>query len=209
MKIILNGYKGKMGKIVYDYLCNKGYEIEGFDLEHPISKDVEFDIAIDFSSLSGAISLFNICIEKKKPLVIGTTGFSPVIIEEIKNKALEAKIPIYLISNFSLSMCGVFSLLKRLSSLFENVKIEETHHLSKKDFPSGTTLKLLSVCDPSLRKEIKIKRINDFVFIHEITLSSKYEELVIKHKIKNKICYAIGVEQAIHHLDFVGVKEEL
>ena len=70
-------------------------------------------------------------------------------------------------------------------------------------------MKLLSVCDPSLRKEIKIKRINDFVFIHEITLSSKYEELVIKHKIKNKICYAIGVEQAIHHLDFVGVKEEL
>ena len=106
-------------------------------------------------------------------------------------------------------MCGVFSVLKRLSSLYENVKIEETHHLSKKDFPSGTTLKLLSVCDPSLRKEIKIKRINDFVFIHEITLSSKYEELVIKHKIKNKICYAIGVEQAIHHLDFVGVKEEL
>ena len=209
MKIILNGYKSKMGKIVYDYLCNKGYEIEGFDLEHPISKDVEFDIAIDFSSLSGAISLFNICIEKKKPLVIGTTGFSPVIIEEIKNKALEAKIPVYLISNFSLSMCGVFSVLKRLSSLFENVKIEETHHLSRKDFPSGTTLKLLSVCDPSLRKEIKIKRINDFVFIHEITLSSKYEELVIKHKIKNKICYAIGVEQAIHHLDFVGVKEEL
>ena len=158
MKIILNGYKGKMGKIVYDYLCNKGYDIEGFDLEHPISKDVEFDIAIDFSSLSGAISLFNICIEKKKPLVIGTTGFSPVIIEEIKNKALEAKIPVYLISNFSLSMCGVFSVLKRLSSLYENVK---------------------------------------------------YEELVIKHKIKNKICYAIGVEQAIHHLDFVGVKEEL
>ena len=209
MKIILNGYKGKMGKIVYDYLYNKGYEIEGFDLEHPISKDVEFDIAIDFSSLSGAISLFNICIEKKKPLVIGTTGFSPVIIEEIKNKALEAKIPVYLISNFSLSMCGVFSVLKRLSSLYENVKIEETHHLSKKDFPSGTTLKLLNVCDPSLGKEIKIKRINDFVFIHEITLSSKYEELVIKHKIKNKICYAIGVEQAIHHLDFVGVKEEL
>ena len=60
MKIILKGYKGKMGKIVYDYLCNKGYEIEGFDLEHPISKDVEFDIAIDFSSLSVKPSYFSL-----------------------------------------------------------------------------------------------------------------------------------------------------
>ena len=209
MKIILNGYKGRIGSVIYDYLYNKKYDIEGFDLDKPITDQTEFDIAIDFSSPAGALKLFYLCLEKNKPLIIGTTGFSTNTINEMKSLALERKIPIYLVSNFSLSMCGIFSLLKRLSNLYESVKIEETHHISKKDIPSGTTLKLLSVCDKSLARTIKVNRGNTFTYIHEITLTSKDEELIIRHRIKNKLCYALGVEYAMHHLGFIGVREEI
>jgi 4-hydroxy-tetrahydrodipicolinate reductase len=73
-------------------------------------------------------------------LVIGTTGFKPEDVAEMKQLADTNKIGIILASNFALGAVLMMYFAKLAAKYMDYVEIIELHHDQKADAPSGTAL---------------------------------------------------------------------
>ena len=163
--IAINGFFGKMGQAILlesqdlksckvTIGCDQKELVEKKSIDNIIlttdlSKHVkDFDVVIDFSLPEPSLNIARICSELKKPLVIGTTGFSKSDLDMIVDYS--NKIPILIAPNMSIGVNASFNAITILSRLLPNYKvhIEETHHKNKVDSPSGTALKFANiVCD--------------------------------------------------------------
>ncbi len=113
-------------------------------LEPALSRPV--DVAIDFSSPAAALDLAQVCVERKIPLVVGTTGLEPEQRARLLGSA--SAIPMLVASNFSKAVNLLFHLAgdaARVLGDSADIEIVERHHHFKKDAPSGTALRLAEV----------------------------------------------------------------
>ncbi len=160
VRVALIGAAGRMGKAIQEVLLKSpgatlsAAVVEGSDpmkgkpvafgegvyissLEEAISRS---DVGIDFSEVSSALLTIRDFSRSRRPLVIGTTGFSSQDKEEILKAG--AYIPLILSPNMSLGIHLLSYLIeiaaKKLPSF--DAEIVETHHRMKKDAPSGTAL---------------------------------------------------------------------
>ena len=76
MNILLVGY-GKMGKIIERIALERGHTIaEKIDIDNQQDLEtVKADVAIEFSHPDAAFNNIKRCIERKLPVVCGTTGW--------------------------------------------------------------------------------------------------------------------------------------
>jgi len=157
MKIGIAGCTGRMGQmLVKEILATPDLYLAGGvtrDKENlptnvPILIDDEdlfavSDIVIDFTAPDASVRHARVAASTRKPLVIGTTGFSESQMAEIKEAANIT--PILYTPNASLGVNLMMSLVKKVaSSLGPDFAIEilEAHHNKKVDAPSGTALAL-------------------------------------------------------------------
>lgn len=101
------------------------------------------DVIIDFSTPLVTLDLCNQNINLRKPLVIGTTGFSDV--ELLKLDDLATEMPILWSSNMSMGVNIVADIVQKLGNKLDetwDIEIVEEHHNKKVDSPSGTALLL-------------------------------------------------------------------
>ena len=100
------------------------------------------DVAIDFTLPEGTLRLLAAAVERKVPLVIGTTGFSPE--ERARLEDAARTIPIVWAANFSLGINVMLDLVAELAARLReyHAEIVELHHAAKVDAPSGTALRL-------------------------------------------------------------------
>ena len=97
LKIINSGCNGKMGQVV-QAMCAADPEVTivaGFGthqtaLEYPVFTNPtnftgDADVVIDFSSPKALDGLLSFCLERKLPVVIATTGFSPEQLAQIED----------------------------------------------------------------------------------------------------------------------------
>ncbi|MET3930434.1 4-hydroxy-tetrahydrodipicolinate reductase [Lysobacter sp. OAE881] len=101
-----------------------------------------FDVAIDFSLPHGFDPVLALCEERGAALVSGTTG-----LEAPQLSALESasqRIPLLWAANFSLGVAILSELVERAAQALPgwDCDIVESHHVHKKDAPSGTALAL-------------------------------------------------------------------
>lgn len=103
------------------------------------------DAAIDFSSPEGCIQALEICVERKIPLVIASTGLTNEQISKIKEAS--ASLPICYAPNMSVAVNLTMKLVEYAARALKDVaggadvEIIERHHRFKEDSPSGTALK--------------------------------------------------------------------
>ena len=101
------------------------------------------DVLIDFTRPEGTLTHVAACRKSKRAMVIGTTGFAPAGLEEIRKAARD--IPIMMAPNMSVGVNVMMKIVetasKALGSDFD-VEVFEIHHKLKVDAPSGTALKL-------------------------------------------------------------------
>src|SRR5712692_1441227 len=101
------------------------------------------DVVIDFTAASASLAHARICAEKKVPMVIGSTGFTPETKAEVAEFA--RRIPVVMSPNMSVGVNLIIKMAGQLArSLGDgfDVEIVEAHHRMKKDAPSGTALRL-------------------------------------------------------------------
>ena len=101
------------------------------------------DVAIDFTLHTAVPAKARLAAELGKPMVIGTTGLDDS--ETAAVRAAAAKVPIVWAPNMSLGVNLLFALVSKAAAVLGPdylVEIEETHHVHKKDAPSGTALRL-------------------------------------------------------------------
>lgn len=169
MKIGICGICGRMGIAIMNNAIEKGYSVETA-IDNPSSPnfgkpagvfinrdDVKAlvtsidnadlsntDVVIDFSSPTATMLLLDKCVKEKKPLVIGTTGFTDDQKKIISEKA--QIIPVLHSPNMSMGVNLLFKLTEIAAQALDtsyDVEIFEAHHRFKKDAPSGTAKRLV------------------------------------------------------------------
>jgi 4-hydroxy-tetrahydrodipicolinate reductase len=152
------------------------------------------DITIDFSTPEGTIK----AIELGKPLVCGTTGLSKKHFD--KMEALSKTVPVLYSPNFSIGVCLLFQIAEAFSEKikrFGKISIDETHHTSKRDAPSGTALRLGTLLDA---KDIESNRKGETVGIHQLNVLLGDDQLILRHEAHSRAAFAKGAIAAAKFL---------
>jgi len=157
------------------------------------------DCAIDFTLPCPTIEHLKYCLKSRIPMVIGTTGFSAAQERYIKESS--KKIAIVFSPNMSIGVNVLFSLIKEASRVLAGdflIKVDETHHVHKKDSPSGTAKMITRIIKETSGKNIPVKafRKGEVVGNHGITYESDFETLEIRHDAKSRDVFAAGALKA-------------
>ena len=219
MKIVLNGAKGRMGRIVDEAAAAGGHSVvarvdfgyaEGEGLRTLAEYQGPADVVIDFSNHAATAQVTEYCVKRGLPVVIATTGQTR---DELALIDAAAKaVPVFLSANMSLGVALLADLAKKAASVFPQAEIEiiERHHDQKLDVPSGTAL-LLARRIQEARPETEILvgrhengkrpkneigihslRYGNEVGTHEIIISTGSETVTLKHEAENRSLFAQG-----------------
>lgn len=196
MKIALVGY-GKMGKAIEQLAIDRGHVISHkFTSQNPITKEKlkDIDVAIDFSLPNVAFDNISTLLNEGIAVVSGTTGWLQQL-NEVRNIALNKQTAFIHATNFSVGVNLFFELNKKLAELMKNqndyfCSIEETHHTTKIDAPSGTAITLNEQLNQLI--EIQSFRKTDAIGTHNVKYTSKIDSIEITHEAKNRKGFASG-----------------
>jgi 4-hydroxy-tetrahydrodipicolinate reductase len=166
------------------------------------------DVAIDFTSHEATEQHLQLALNSKKALVIGTTGHNLKQKKSIEDAS--QNIPILYSANFSFGIALCLEAVTRFGQALKRtctIDIFETHHIHKKDTPSGTALTLaqalgkertirLSHQSPSVscKDEIVIHSIRsgETVGEHLIVFEWGQERIELKHTAHSRDAFAEG-----------------
>ena len=164
-----------------------------------INSIMDCDVVVDFSRPESSMSMVKKCIENKKPIVIGTTGFNDEQLQIIKEAS--QNIPVLLSYNMSK---GIFFLKESIKDFlltnqhnFECV-IHEVHHTEKVDSPSGTAIELEKTINNNDTNKIissiriESKRVFGVNGIHEVRFFNNNDSVVFKHEALSRNIFSEG-----------------
>ena len=204
MKLGISGITGKTGSVIFRLAQNDpsftsiiGFARSSFQSSEASCADsldhlaMMSDVIIDFSSSAITLDLIRCARREKKPLVIGTTGLSDETQQMIAEAACD--IPIIYSANFSLGVAVFFQAAALLSEKLHphfQIKIKETHHIHKKDSPSGTALAIAKVTGHA--PSIESFRIADEIGRHQLIFSNSFEKIELTHQALSREVFAQG-----------------
>jgi 4-hydroxy-tetrahydrodipicolinate reductase len=216
IKLVIAGAAGRMGMRVADVaLQDKGFKlVYGLEakvkesaMSHtsfPAGSDADqiknADVVVDFTTPPGSMIGVGPKIEKYKVRwVIGTTGFSMEQEEEIARIA--KTIPILKSSNMSL---GVNVFIKAAQGIAKalpmyKVRIQEAHHIHKKDKPSGTALQVGKLIEEASGQEVIYDepiREGEIVGDHRVIFEGPEDRLELFHHAESRDIFVAGALQA-------------
>lgn len=172
-------------------------------------------VVIDVSTSLATMDHLQKAIKYRKPFIVGSTGHKSEA--RLAIEAAGKEIPILYAPNFTLGI----SLCKQAIALFGKhlkgssyVDIIETHHVNKKDAPSGTALSFAkalnygNICpgtaleQPRSKETVAIHSIRsgDVVGEHRIIFECAGERIEIKHEALTREAFAKGALKAAKFL---------
>ncbi|MDP8262775.1 MAG: 4-hydroxy-tetrahydrodipicolinate reductase [Candidatus Ancaeobacter aquaticus] len=194
----------------------------------PISGDLAAvidgaDVVIDFSFHEATVDVAECCKKNKKPLVIGTTGFSTQELEKVKANA--DSIALLIAPNMSIGANVLFHKAGEIARILGDdydIEIIEAHHKFKKDAPSGTANKIAEVLaeargsdiekcgvygrkgDNALRNKedigVHVVRGGDIIGEHTVLYCGMGERIELSHKASTRDNFAKGALRAVKYL---------
>ncbi len=189
------------------------------------NRDSGFDIVIDFSHHSAIEGLLAFGLDRKVPLLICTTGFSPD--EKARMKEASEHIPILHSANMSLGVNLLVSLVKEAARVLGDsfdIEIVEKHHNQKLDAPSGTAFMIADSINETLagsleyiygrhtkterrqRRELGIHAVRGGAIVgeHDVIFAGQGEVLQVTHSALSKDVFAYGAVKAARFLVLQG-----
>ena len=187
LKIYIHGEKGRMGQELAKLIAaDKNISLE--------ENSAKAQVIVDFTSPEGTLKAIEIAEKNKIPLVSGSTGLSKKEFAALQK--LSKKVAVLWAPNMSLGVATLAQMLKNLSAISDyDFYIEETHHIHKKDAPSGTALFLQEKLEQSIDKKIKqnISLRGGGVFgQHRVVILGPEETLILQHDALNRTVFARG-----------------
>jgi len=216
LKIILSGY-GRMGKEVEKQALSRNHEIIAkFDAPNDWKTDIlkTADVVIDFSLPETAIQNIYKSFDGGIPIVTGTTGWYHKL-DEVKEKCNAQGQTLFYAPNFSVGVNLFFEINRVLSTYMNDhtmydASISETHHIHKKDAPSGTAKQLADSIiqnmdkylswsnTPSSKEQLPVEsfRKNEVPGTHNVTFDSAIDKITLTHEAKSRVGFALGAVKA-------------
>ncbi|WP_213604928.1 4-hydroxy-tetrahydrodipicolinate reductase [Pseudoxanthomonas japonensis] len=152
-----------------------------------------FDVAIDFSLPEGFDPVLALCVERKAALVSGTTGISSA--QQSALAAAATTIPLVWATNFSLGVAVLAELVERAASALPgwDIDVVESHHVHKKDAPSGTALTLgQAAASAGAQVHYASLRAGDIVGEHTVQFAGLGERIELVHRATHRDVFARG-----------------
>lgn len=225
LTIVLQGAGGKMGRAVAALVAERNdcTIVAGIDraspagLSFPVYQSLEevqqhADVMIDFSHPEATGAALPVCVQKKLPCVLCTTGLGPKEQQLIQQAAV--KIPVFHSANMSLGINLLAQLARRAAAALPGFDIEiiEKHHNKKLDAPSGTALLLADAINQQaggayeymynrqpLRqarsaKEIGIHAVRGGTIVgdHDLLFAGPDEVITLSHSAQSRNVFANG-----------------
>ena len=218
MKVPIIGY-GKMGKEIEKILLRAGHEVLAtIDNDHEwterMDKFLQSNVAIEFSTPQTVIGNLNRCFEHHIPVVSGTTGWQDQREAVIARCKAEGGSLVYG-SNFSIGANLFFAINSLMAKMMNeqsqyDVSIDETHHITKKDAPSGTAITTAQLLLAELQRKhgwklgdaaadeiaVRAHRVGDAAGIHTVTYTSDEDRIEITHTANSRLGFAQGAVKA-------------
>ncbi len=165
-----------------------------------------FDIAIDFSQPEAFDKILQFCKTRMAALVSGTTGLKDSQKQAMTDSAKE--IPVLWASNFSLGVAVLNDLVSRAAKVLGawGVEITETHHVHKKDAPSGTALTLGQSAQQSAEQNASqvpkyvSHRQGEVIGDHTVKFNGPGEFIELRHNALDRDIFVRGALEAAYRL---------
>jgi len=177
------------------------------------------DVVIDFTTPVVSLSVLEAALKAESAVVIGTTGFNPEQLEQLKRYA--EKLPIMFAPNYSVGVTVTLDLLAKAARALGaeyDVEIIEAHHRHKVDAPSGTAIKMGEVVADALGRNLaecavygregitgardsqtigfETIRAGDIIGDHTVLYAGNGERVEITHKATDRMTFARGAVRA-------------
>lgn len=223
-----------MGREIERILVERGHSVElvvdESNVEDLTPENIaKVDVAFEFTTPDTAADNVAKVLQAGGRVVCGTTGWLSHL-KEMEELAQSKGGALFYASNFSIGVNIMFRINRRLAELMNpyseyEVRVEETHHMWKKDAPSGTAITLAEGIIENLDRksswvndkatdasmlEIESFREGMVPGIHTITYTSPDDVLQLKHSITNRRALALGAviageylsdKQGVHTMD--------
>lgn len=223
-----------MGREIERILVERGHSVElvvdESNVEDLTPENIaKVDVAFEFTTPDTAADNVAKVLQAGGRVVCGTTGWLSRL-KEMEELAQGKGGALFYASNFSIGVNIMFRINRRLAELMNpyseyEVRVEETHHMWKKDAPSGTAITLAEGIIENLDRksswvndkatdasmlEIESFREGMVPGIHTITYTSADDVLQLKHSITNRRALALGAviageylsdKQGVHTMD--------
>jgi len=156
--IIITGSRGRMGQMLLDCASRiPDLDVVGqVDLGEDIRESLDrADVVVDFSFHNATLPIARLCAERRKAMVIGTTGHTSDEKQQILG--LAGQIPMVWASNYSTGVNTLFWLTRQAARILGpafDLEIVEMHHRMKKDAPSGTATTLAEILAEVRREQL-------------------------------------------------------
>jgi len=177
------------------------------------------DVAIDFALPDGVEERARAVVASKCAWVLGTTGFSARQQEAVAGAAM--LVPVLASPNMSVAVQLLMQLVEMAARALPagyDIEIFEAHHRDKIDAPSGTARRLGEMAAaargtrlgdsgelnrasmPGPRKAgsigFAVARGGDIVGEHRVTFAGAGEQLVLEHRVSDRLAFARGAVAA-------------
>ena len=201
MQILVLG-KGKTGSLVADVARERGHVVRALDIDDnphasalSVAKLAGVDVVIDFTAPEAAIENIHAVLSASGRIVVGTTGWYGKL-GEMKALAGERGGGLLYGTNFSIGVQKLFRLTAEVAKL-EGYKfsIDETHHVTKLDAPSGTAITLKEIIlgvRPGIDVPIESHRVGDAKGEHVVRATSDCDVLELRHDAHSRRGFALG-----------------
>jgi 4-hydroxy-tetrahydrodipicolinate reductase len=196
------GY-GKMGRMIDQLASEYGFTVSA---RIDIGRDEPLDnaqAAIEFSTPSAVLGNIKKLAERRIPAVVGTTGWLEHL-DEAKRVVADNDSALIWSPNFSVGVNVFQRVVAEAARLLKNEKeygawAWEIHHITKKDAPSGTLLKLVETMkNAGYSREISVSsnRAGAHPGTHEIGFDSAADTITLSHTSRSREGFARGALKA-------------
>jgi 4-hydroxy-tetrahydrodipicolinate reductase len=210
MNLAIIGY-GKMGHLVEQFAPEYGFNVSlRLDIaENENGRGITrerfqgIDVAVDFSAPTAVLADIERLSVAGVNAVIGTTGWTEQM-DRAKAAVDKGRIGLVWSPNFSIGVNIFLRLVAEASRQFAPYKeygawAWEIHHITKKDAPSGTLLKLVEEmkrADPNRPVDVSASRAGAHPGTHEIGFDSAADTITLRHTARSREGFARGALSA-------------
>ena len=195
---------GKMGVPITD------------DLSHLLDRA---EVVVDFSAPEATLRHLRAVAERRRAMVIGTTGLNAAELDELTS--LTRQVPCVFSPNMSVGVTLIYKVISEMAKTLGDdydIEVIEAHHRLKKDAPSGTALKIAEVLARALNRDltqvgvyarkgligerkkqdigIQTIRAGDIVGDHTILFGGMGERIELTHRASSRDTFARGALRA-------------
>lgn len=181
------------------------------------------DAAIDFTLPGATAQVLDRATRIGKPLVCGVSGLDDALLTRMRSAA--ERVPILYDRNMSIGVAVLTELVRHAAVALGTefaAEIHETHHVHKRDAPSGTALKLAEALADARGQEflgayryadgklpqrsspdeilVSATREGENAGEHTVVFRSGYETLQLAHRVQERRVFALGALQAARWL---------